>query len=73
MKRERFKVIMILLVPKIVNMIMEKDKMDEIGACNAFYNSNLYSELEKEENDLWQLGAEELYFRFHDEALANTL
>ena len=61
MKKESYKVIMILLVPKIVNLIMEKEGLDEIHACVEFYNSELYSQLEHEENDLWQLSADELY------------
>ena len=52
---------MILLVPKIVNLIMERDGLDEIHACMAFYNSDLYAELENEDTDLWQNSAEELY------------
>ncbi len=58
---------MVLLVPKIVNLIMERDGLDEIRACEAFYNSDLYTKLEDEDNDLWQLGAEELYEIFHEE------
>ena len=61
MKKESYKVIMILLVPKVVNLIMERKGLDEIHACQAFYNSDLYEKLEQEENDLWQLNAEELY------------
>ncbi|MCR4924605.1 MAG: hypothetical protein K5931_11410 [Lachnospiraceae bacterium] len=61
MKRESFKVIMILLVPKIVHLVMENEKMDEIEACSSFYSSELYAKLENEENDMWQMEPKELY------------
>lgn len=66
MKKESFKVIMILLVPKIVNLIMERDGLDEIHACKVFYNSDLYARLEDEDTDLWQNSAEKLYDMFHN-------
>ncbi|MBQ7563453.1 MAG: hypothetical protein IJT16_05630 [Lachnospiraceae bacterium] len=66
-KAERFQVIMVLLVPKIVHLIMERDGLDEITACKVFYNSDLYARLEKEENDLWQHSAEELYEMYRSE------
>ncbi|MCR5735101.1 MAG: hypothetical protein K6G22_10885 [Lachnospiraceae bacterium] len=61
MKKESFKVIMILLVPKVVHLIMENDDLDEIRACIAFYSSDLYASLEQEENDMWQMEPAELY------------
>ncbi|MCR4739226.1 MAG: hypothetical protein K5886_03070 [Lachnospiraceae bacterium] len=61
MKKESFKVIMILLVPKVVHLIMENDGLDEIRACIAFYSSDLYAALEQEENDMWQMEPAELY------------
>ena len=64
MKKESYRVIMILLVPKIVNLIMEEEGLDEVHACMEFYNSELYEKLEHEENDLWQLSADELYSIF---------
>ncbi|MBQ8971250.1 MAG: hypothetical protein IJ073_08085 [Lachnospiraceae bacterium] len=67
MKSDRFKTILILLVPKVVHLIMERDALDEITACKYFYKSELYERLEKEENDLWQLSAEELYEMYHKE------
>ncbi|MCR5109009.1 MAG: hypothetical protein K6B28_12715 [Lachnospiraceae bacterium] len=67
MKRESFRVIMILLVPKIVHLVMENEHLDEIKACISFYSSDLYARLEKEENDLWQMEPEELYLLYAQE------
>lgn len=72
MKKESFKVIMILLVPKVVSLIMEREQLDEIHACMEFYNSNLYARLEEEENNLYQLGAGELYELWHEEGLVKA-
>ena len=67
MKRESFKVIMILLVQKVVHLIMENDDLDEIKACISFYSSDLYASLEQEENDLWQMEPKELYSLYKKE------
>lgn len=61
MKRESYKVILILLGPKVVNLIMDKYHLDEIEACELFYLSDVYARLENEDNDLWQCEAEEIF------------
>lgn len=40
---EKFNTILsIVLIPQIVSLIVEKDKMDEITAFNEFYQSKVY-------------------------------
>ena len=69
MTRDSYKVIRILLIPKIVNLIMENYGWDEIKSCQAFYNSKLNEKLEHEENDLWQLSEQELFEIFNKEII----
>ena len=46
MNRESYRVIRILLVPKVVALICDEFGWDEIKACTAFYNSKLNEQLE---------------------------
>ncbi len=69
MTKDSYKVIRILLVPKIVNLIMSTYGWDEIKSCTAFYNSKLNEKLEQEENDLWQLSEQELFELFNKEII----
>ena len=53
MNKESYRVIRILLIPKVVGLIAEEFGWDEIKACTAFYNSKLNEQLENGDNDLW--------------------
>ena len=69
MNKDSYKVIRILLVPKIVDLIMKEYGWDEIKSCSAFYNSRLNEQLENEDNDLWQLSEYKLLELFNKEIL----
>ena len=69
MTKDSYRVIRILLVPKIVNLIMEEFHWNEIKSCTAFYNSRLNEQLEDPSNDLWQLNERELFELFKKEVL----
>ena len=53
--------ILVILVPQIVRLIVEAEDVTESEATEAFYNSELYSNLENEETKLWHLSAKALY------------
>lgn len=67
MKRESYKVILILLGPKVVNLIMKNYHLDEIKACELFYLSDVYARLENEDNDMWQMEPEDIFKLIDDE------
>ena len=67
MTNDSYKVIRILLVPKIVNLIMDEYGWSELKACSAFYNSRLNETLEDPDNDIWQLSEYKLLELFNKE------
>ena len=66
MEKKKFEAILVLLVPQIVSLIADKQSCDELTAAKSFYESKLYSYLEKEETKLWHLSAHAL-FELYDE------
>ncbi|MCR4806701.1 MAG: hypothetical protein K5857_03400 [Lachnospiraceae bacterium] len=69
MNRDSFRVIRILLVPKIVALICDEFGWDEIKACQAFYNSRLNEQLEEDDNDLWTYSEYKLLDMFRKEII----
>lgn len=51
---EKFNTILsIALIPQIVELIVEKEKIDDITAISEFYSSKTYEMLAKEETKVW--------------------
>lgn len=73
MDKEKFESILILIVPKVVKMIVESYKLDEIEASEKFYNSELYEKLEQEETKLWHLSPLMLFNMFDEEQKTGTV
>lgn len=66
MEQKKFEAMLVLIVPKIIDLIVHNDALDEVAASKAFYESRVYSLLEEEETKLWQLSPLTL-FRMYDE------
>ena len=66
MEQKKFEALLVLIVPKIIDLIVHNDALDEVAASKAFYESRVYSLLEEEETKLWQLSPLTL-FRMYDE------
>ncbi|CDD92698.1 putative uncharacterized protein [Coprobacillus sp. CAG:826] len=59
---EKFNSILsIALVPQIVDLIVQKEGMDDISAMNAFYQSKTYELLTKEETKMWHFSPLTIY------------
>lgn len=67
MEKQKFEAVLVLLVPQIVNLIVENYSLDEIAAYKEFYNSKVYSLLEQEDTKLWHLSALTLFNLFDEE------
>ena len=67
MEKKKFEAVLVLLVPQIIHIIVEKYFYDEITASKEFYNSKVYSFLEQEETKLWHLSALTLFNMFDEE------
>lgn len=51
----------VLLVPQIVDLIVKNEKMGDVEATNAFYQSKTYALLENEESKIWHYSPLTLY------------
>ena len=64
---EKFEAILILLVPQIIQLIIENYEVDEITASREFYESEVYSLLEQEESKLWHFSPLTLFNMYEEE------
>ena len=67
MERSKFKAMLILLVPQLVNEIVGQENISEIEATERLYKSDLYATLEEEATKLWHLSAKALYVLYAEE------
>ena len=67
MDNKKFQSMIMLIVPGVVKLIVEKYKLDEVEASEMFYRSMVYEKLEQEETKLWHLSPLMLYNMFDDE------
>ena len=67
MDQQKFESLLILIVPAVVKLIAENNRMDEIEASNRFYHSKVYEKLEQEDTKLWHLSPLTLYTMFDEE------
>ena len=58
---------LIFLVPQILELIINKYKVDDEKAAEMFYSSELYKGLEEEETKLWCLSAHALFEMYQEE------
>ena len=73
MKEKKFEAVLVLLVPQIVSLIAKKHSCDELTATKSFYESMLYSLLEKEETKLWHLSAPALFELYDEEVKTGNI
>ena len=52
---KQFRAMIILIVPQIVRMIVERYNLSETEAAILFYKSQVYELLENEDTKVWQL------------------
>ncbi|MGL4943303.1 MAG: hypothetical protein ACRC46_08940 [Thermoguttaceae bacterium] len=67
MNSERFSAMLVLLVPAVVEVIVQKCGLDEIQATESFYNSKVYELLEDETTKLWHFSPLTLFLMFDEE------
>lgn len=72
MDKKKFETMLMLLVPQIINLIVENYSYDEVTASKIFYSSKVYSFLEEEETKLWHLSALTLFNMFDEEKKTGT-
>ena len=67
MDKKKFESLLILIIPDILNLIIEKYSWDEITAINKFYESRVFECLEREETKLWHFSPLTLFNMFDEE------
>lgn len=73
MEQKKFEAVLVLLVPQIVSLIADKHNCSELDATRGFYESNLYSLLEKEETKMWHLSAPALFELYDEEVRTGSI
>ncbi len=61
MSEVSIKAMLELIIPRLIQVIMEKRDMTEKEALTQLYVSELYRQLEREETKLWHLSVLTLY------------
>ncbi|MBQ8229577.1 MAG: hypothetical protein IJZ32_02650 [Clostridia bacterium] len=54
-------ILSIALIPQTVDLIIQKEGLDDISAMNAFYQSMTYEMLSKEETKMWHFSPMTVY------------
>ncbi len=71
---EKFNSILsIALIPQVVDLIVEKDGLDDISAVNEFYQSRVYELLSKEETKLWHYSPLTVYMMYRSERMTGEV
>ena len=64
---KKFEAIMTILVPQVIELIVENYNADEIVASKAFYESRVYALLEQEDTKTWHLSPLTIFNMFDEE------
>ena len=67
MEQKKFEAMLVLIVPKIIDLVVQNYALDEVTASRMFYESGVYSLLEEEETKLWQLSPLTLFNMYDEE------
>ncbi|MDR2572010.1 MAG: hypothetical protein LBD23_17165 [Oscillospiraceae bacterium] len=67
MNKNRLSTALILLVPQILELIINIYNVNDEKATEMFYCSDLYKGLEEEETKLWHLSAHALFEMYQEE------
>ncbi|MBQ8640508.1 MAG: hypothetical protein IJ468_15330 [Lachnospiraceae bacterium] len=67
MEQKKFEAMLVLIVPKVIGLIVENYKLDEVTASSSFYESKVYSLLEQEDTKLWHFSPLTLFNMYDEE------
>ncbi|MCQ2974490.1 MAG: hypothetical protein MJ211_06730 [Bacteroidales bacterium] len=72
-EKNKFKTILQMLVPMIVNSICKEYNYEPLTAISKLYKSRLYYDLENEETKLWHFSPLALADLFYEEMTTGTI
>ena len=67
MDTKKFEAVLVLLVPQVVQLIVENCGGDVVAAARDFYSSQVYALLEQENTKLWHLSPLTLFHMYDEE------
>ena len=67
MNADEHAALMTVIVPQVIQLICERQELDEVDATRAFVESRTYAALEDEATKAWHFSAETLHLMFADE------
>ena len=73
MEQKKFEAILVLIVPKIIDLIVENHGIDEVTASKKFYESKVYSLLEEEDTKLWHFSPLTLFHMYDEEVSTGNI
>ena len=73
MTRDKFCNMLWLLIPQVIQIVVEEKHVSSLEAVNLFYNSELYSKLSIEDTKLWHFSAMTLYELFEEEQAVGSI
>jgi len=73
MTPEKLSALLAIMIPSIIQLIMDNRKLNNIDAANLFYNSEIYAMLENETSKLWHLSPLTLYELLDEELITGNI
>lgn len=73
MEQKKFEAMLVLIVPQVIGLIVEKYGIDEVTASKKFYESEVYSLLEDEDTKLWHLSPLMLFTIYDEEVKTGNI
>ena len=73
MDKAKFQAMLMLIVPQVVALLVQKYGYGEVTASRQFYVSQVYALLEQEETKLWQLSPLTLFHMYDEEQKTGTI
>lgn len=67
MDENKLSVVLSMIVPKIIELILDNSSLSEQEAAEKFYSSRVYALLEDEETKLWHFSPITLYNMYDEE------
>lgn len=72
MSKDQYSALLAIIVPQIIECILQNSNLNEKTAVSAFYKSKLYSELANEDLKLWHYSPRTLYAMYQDELMTGS-
>lgn len=65
---EKFRALLsIVIVPQVIELILEKDRVNEVEAIDEFYHSKVYELLSIEDTKIWHYSPLTIYNMYRSE------